>query len=92
MNGPYNKARSCAEHLRLAIIYDIETGIRRSNKTIRQSQWVIGVATAWALTFVIALLYYFRVWMFAPIRQLQAGVQRVHSGDFGHPISLDFRR
>ncbi len=44
----YDKARSCAEHLRLAIIDDIETGIRRSNKTIRQSQWVVGVATAWA--------------------------------------------
>ena len=85
----YENARRCAEHLRLAIIDDIQTGIRSSNKTIRQSQWVVGVATAWAVVLVFTMLYYFRVWMFAPIRQLQAGVARVHSGDFEHPIALD---
>ena len=42
----------------------------------------------WAVVLVLTLLYYFRVWMFAPIRQLQAGVQRVHGGDFDHPIAL----
>jgi len=84
----HETARRCAEHLRLAIIDDIQTGIRQSNKTIRQSQWVVGVATGWAVVLVVTLLYYFRVWMFAPIRQLQAGVARVHSGDFGHPIGL----
>jgi two-component system NtrC family sensor kinase len=85
---PYESARRCAEHLRLAIIDDIQTGIRQSNKTIRQSQWVVGVATGWAVVLVLTLLYYFRVWMFAPIRQLQAGVARVHNGDFNHPIGL----
>ena len=45
-------------------------------------------ATGWAIALTLTLLHYFRVWMFAPIRQLQAGVARVHSGDFGHPISL----
>jgi signal transduction histidine kinase len=84
----HENARRCAEHLRLAIIDDIQTGIRHSNKTIRQSQWVVGVATGWAVVLVLTLLYYFRVWMFAPIRQLQAGVARVHGGDFGHPIGL----
>jgi signal transduction histidine kinase len=84
----YENARRCAEHLRLAIIDDIQTGIRQSNKTIRQSQWVVGVATGWAVALVVTLLYYFRVWMFAPIRQLQAGVARVHGGDFEHPIGL----
>lgn len=84
----HENARRCAEHLRLAIIDDIQTGIRQSNRTIRQSQWVVGVATGWAVVLVLTLLYYFRVWMFAPIRQLQAGVARVHGGDFGHPITL----
>jgi two-component system NtrC family sensor kinase len=84
----YGKARSCAEHLRFALYDDIQTGIRYSNRTIRQSMWVVYFATAWALALVVTLLYYFRVWMFAPIRQLQAGVARVHSGDFGHPIGL----
>jgi signal transduction histidine kinase len=34
------------------------------------------------------MLYYFRVWMFTPIRELQSGVQRVHSGNFSQPITL----
>ncbi len=37
---------------------------------------------------VLTLLYYFRVWVFAPIKQLQAGVHRVHEGNFDHPIRL----
>jgi signal transduction histidine kinase len=88
VKAPYVNARRCAEHLRLAVIDDIQTGIRHSNKTIRQSEWVVWTATLWAVALVLTMLYYFRVWMFAPIRQLQAGVQRVHGGDFGHPIGL----
>jgi two-component system NtrC family sensor kinase len=84
----YVKSRNCAEHLRFALYDDIQTGIRYSNRSIRQSMWVVYFATAWALALVVTLLYYFRVWMFAPIRQLQAGVARVHGGDFGHPIGL----
>jgi two-component system, NtrC family, sensor kinase len=84
----HDTARLDAEHLRLALYDDIQAGIRRSNRTIRQSMWVVYFATAWALALVVTLLYYFRVWMFAPIRQLQAGVARVHGGDFGHPIGL----
>jgi signal transduction histidine kinase len=84
----YENARRCAEHLRLALFHDIETGIRHSNKTIRQSEWVVYLATAWAVALVLTMLYYYRVWMFAPIRQLQAGVQRVHGGDFDHPIGI----
>ncbi|HEV3386317.1 MAG TPA: HAMP domain-containing sensor histidine kinase [Gemmata sp.] len=84
----YENARRDAEHLRIALYDDIQAGIRHSNRTIRQSMWIVYFATAWALALVVTLLYYFRVWMFAPIRQLQAGVARVHSGDFGHPIGL----
>lgn len=84
----YEEARRCAEELRLAIIEDIEKGIRQSNRTINRSLWVVRVATFWAVVLVLTLLYYFRVWMFAPIQQLQEGVQRVHSGDFEHPITL----
>lgn len=84
----FDHARRCAEHLRLAIIHDIEASTRQANRTIRQSQWVVGIAAAWAVALVLALLYYFRIWMFAPIRQLQAGVQRVHDGDFSQPIRL----
>lgn len=85
---PYEYARSCAEALRFRLYDDIKTCIRRSNRTIRQSVWLVYFATFWALALIVTLLYYFRVWMFGPIRQLQAGVIRVHSGDFNHPITL----
>lgn len=84
----YENARRCAEQLRIALYDDIQTGIRQSNRTIRQSMWIVYFATGWAIALIVTLLYYFRVWMFAPIRQLQAGVARVHGGDFGHPIGL----
>jgi two-component system, NtrC family, sensor kinase len=89
VRASHDACRRCAEHLRLALINDIETGIRRSNTTINQSKWVVYFATFWAVALTLTLLYYFRVWMFAPIRQLQAGVHRVHGGDFEHPIALE---
>jgi signal transduction histidine kinase len=84
----YDSARRCTEHLRLAVIDDIQLGIKQSNRAINRAVWVVRIATLWAIVLVLTLLYYFRKWMFIPIRQLQAGVQRVHSGDFGHPINL----
>src|SRR5262249_47964191 len=42
----------------------------------------------WAVALVLTMLYYFRAWMFSPIRELQAGVQRVHGGNFDQPITL----
>lgn len=45
-------------------------------------------ATLMAIVLILTLLYYFKVWVFSPIRQLQAGVQRVHAGDFDSPIRL----
>ncbi|MDB5307754.1 MAG: zraS 4, partial [Gemmataceae bacterium] len=87
----FDATRLVAEHLRLALIDDIKVSVERSNASIRQSTWAVGAATVWALVMAAALLYYFREWMFAPIRELQAGVQRVHSGDFDHPIRLTSR-
>jgi signal transduction histidine kinase len=84
----YDATRQHAEHLRLALYQDVQNRMNESNRSIRQSMYVVYLATAWAFALTLTLLYYFRVWMFAPIRQLQAGVARVHSGDFNHPISL----
>ncbi|MBA4189706.1 MAG: histidine kinase [Planctomycetaceae bacterium] len=85
----YDEARRCTEHLRMALIDDIQTGIKQSNKVINRSIWVVRIATFWAIVLTLTLLYYFRVWMFTPIRQLQAGISRVHGGDFEHPIKLE---
>jgi signal transduction histidine kinase len=85
---PYQKARHIAEELRIALIHDIQERIDKSNRTINRSIWITRSAVVWIVIFVLMLLYYFRVWIYAPFRQLQAGVQRVHSGDFEHPIAL----
>ena len=85
----YDEARRCTEHLRLAIIHDIQTGIKHSNKIMRRAEWVVRFATAWAVLLLLTLMYYFRKWLFNPIRELQAGIARVHNGDFEHPIELN---
>lgn len=77
--------------LRQAVVDNIETGIRRSNATIRQSLWIIVGSTVQLLLIVLALLYYFREWIYSPIKELQGGVARVHAGDFDHPIQLASR-
>ncbi len=86
----YQAARGCAEQIRIGLIGDVREGIKQSNRTINLSLWVVRIAIFWAILLLLALMYYFRVWMFIPIRQLQAGVQRVHSGDFDHPIALGY--
>jgi signal transduction histidine kinase len=87
----YDEVRRVSGELRNAVVDDIGRIIRRSNGAIRQSLWVIGVATVQLLVIVAALLLYFRDWIYAPIRELQYGVQRVHAGDFDHPIRLGSR-
>lgn len=84
----YDKTRLVADNLRFAIIDDIDNSSKRSIKVIRQSLWIVGFAVAASIIMVLALLYYFRLWVFAPIKALQAGVQRVHRGDFNHPCVL----
>lgn len=83
-----DEARRFGNELRAAVADDIGDGIRHSNKAIRQSLWVVGLSTAQLVLTVVALLVYFRDWIYAPIRELQSGVQRVHAGDFDHPVKL----
>ncbi len=82
-------ARRTAEHLRHALMDDIQKTGRSSDAAINQSIWWVTLFFAWALALVVTMLYYFRAWMFAPIRELQAGVQRVHGGNFAQPIVLN---
>ena len=88
VRSAHDSARRTAENLSQAIIDDIQTSGRESSAAIRRTCWVVGFATGWALALVGIMLYYFRVWMFAPIRELQAGVHRVHTGNFDQPIAL----
>jgi two-component system, NtrC family, sensor kinase len=63
--------------------------INESRKRHQQSLWTVSGATALALLLLFTLLYLFSGWVFAPLKQLQAGVNRVAEGDFEHPIDLN---
>lgn len=91
VKAAYDQSLAVANLLRNSVVDDIETGIRHSNATIRQSLWIIVGATVQLLIIVVALLYYFRQWIFSPLRELQGGVARVHAGNFDHPIQLASR-
>jgi signal transduction histidine kinase len=91
VKSAYEEARRIGQELTTTVVEDIKIGNRHSNATLRQSMWIVGAATVQMLVIVLALLYYFREWIYAPIKELQGGVQRVHAGDFGHPIRLNSR-
>ena len=84
----YQALTRMARDLFLHLISDVKTSFEGSKANHRRSLTIIGAATAIAFVLVLTLLYYFRQWVFAPIRSLQAGVQRVHRGDFDNPIKL----
>ena len=67
---------------------DVRASFERSKADHRRSLYITGSATALALVLILTLLFYFRVWVFQPIKELQAGVMRVHSGNFDQPIRL----
>jgi signal transduction histidine kinase len=84
----YDDLSRYANDLFLILLSDIDTSFKRSEANHRRSLTVAGFATALAIVLVLTLLYYFRVWVFTPIKELQAGVHRVHEGNFDHPIRL----
>ncbi len=78
-----------AEELFTNLVDDVQHSSFVSKANHRRSLLVSGFATALAVVLVGTLLYYFRVWVFTPIRVLQAGVHAVHGGHFDRPIVLD---
>ncbi len=78
-----------AEELFTNLVDDVQHASSRSRADHRRSLLVSGFATALAVVLVGTLLFYFRVWVFTPIRVLQAGVHAVHDGHFDRPIVLD---
>ena len=84
----YKNLHRYATDLWQFLVTDVQRSFERANANHRRSLVVSGFATVLAVVLVLTLLYYFRVWVFGPIRAIQAGVHRVHNGDFGRPISL----
>jgi len=70
------------------LVADVKFSFDGSARTYRRSLAVTLLATSLALLLVIALLLLFRTSVFQPIQRLQAGVQRVHQGNFAQPIEL----
>ena len=91
VKSTYEESQRIAKQLKQTVMDDIKTSIERSNSTIRQSLWIVVAATVELMIIVLALLYYFREWIYTPIKALQGGVARVHAGDFDHPIKLASR-
>lgn len=67
---------------------DVRDSYEASKANQRRALIISGTATTLAFVLVLTLLYYFRVWVFRPIKELQAGVHRVHGGNFDQPIHL----
>jgi two-component system NtrC family sensor kinase len=72
----------------LYLVADVRVSFDSSRANHRRSLYITGGATALSFLLVCTLLYYFRVWVFNPIKLLQAGVRRVHRGNFDQPIQL----
>jgi len=72
----------------LYLVADVRASFESSRANHRRSLYITGGATALSFLLVCTLLYYFRVWVFNPIKLLQAGVRRVHRGNFDQPIQL----
>ncbi len=73
------------DHAKL-LMADIQRTHERAEANHRRSLVFAGGGSAVAVILVGTLLYYFQVWVFGPVRAIQAGVRRVHAGDFSRPI------
>lgn len=76
------------DELRIEIANDMYRKITEARKHYKQSLWTVSGATALALLLLFTLVYLFSGWVFAPLKQLQEGVNHVAKGDFEHPINL----
>jgi signal transduction histidine kinase len=78
-----------ATDLFLFLVSDVRASFDASRANHRRSLMITGSATGLSLILVGTLLFYFREWVFKPIRLLQAGVRRVQNGNFDQPIRID---
>jgi two-component system NtrC family sensor kinase len=67
---------------------DIRDRIGNSRGNYQITLWIVVPSSIVGLLLVIGLLSSFYAWVFHPIRDLEAGVNRVAKGDFEHRIDL----
>lgn len=88
VKSKYNALVAESTELMMVIHTHITDAIDRANANHRRGLILATSGTLAGVVLSLTLLYYFKVWVFSPIRVLQAGVQRVHNGNFDHPIQL----
>ncbi len=88
IQAAYTEMRAESTALFSLIRSDVRQSFDHANSNSRRGTILAAGATSLAVILILTLLYYFKVWVFSPIRQLQAGVQRVQAGDFNSPIHL----
>jgi two-component system, NtrC family, sensor kinase len=76
------------DELRSAIHSDLYQKIDSSRRQYKTSIAIIVGASSATGILILALVHLFKIWLFRPIRELQAGVRRVYQGDFEQPIQL----
>ena len=82
------RLKQLADDLHGFLIADMKKVADDARAAHARSLAAAGTAAGLALVLLLTLGYYFQVWVFAPVRQLQAGVRRVRAGDFDQPIRL----
>lgn len=88
LKGEHVRLVRLIEELRNEICNDMYRKITVARKHYHQSIWTVSGATALALLLLFTLVYLLSGWVFAPLKQLQEGVNHVAKGDFEHPIDL----
>ncbi|OWK44303.1 Response regulator/sensor histidine kinase HsfB [Fimbriiglobus ruber] len=88
IQAAYVDTKRCSDSLYQYLRDDVRRSFERSTANHRRSLYISGSGAALAVVLVLTLLYYFRVWVFSPIKAIQAGVQRVHTGIFDQPIRI----
>ncbi len=91
LKAAYHRLMQLTDELSDALYKDMYQSIGSARRQNHRSLFIISSATVLGVLLVLTMLYLFSAWIFRPIRQLQAGVQRVANEDFDHPIVLQSR-
>lgn len=84
----YERLLSLIDQLRSEVAGDMYARIGLARREYRQAMWIASGSAIAAGVLVLILITLFSGWVFKPIRDLQAGVERVTGQDFSQPIEL----
>jgi len=88
VEGTVKELQSNVDILRNHIKESLDNRISASRRHYQVALWIIVPASSLGLICIAGLMRSFYSWVFNPIRDLEAGVNRVARGDFDHRIEL----